>query len=275
MSDDPVLRVGSTDLSLAARLRALAADDPTVTVETLTGASDLARLHLVLGTPGRNRVPAAAVDATLDGAADTDRLWRERLRPWADNLRAGRRAPRARQAVLVPHHPGWTAAAARLLARLVHTAPPGLRRADHIGSTAVPGLDAKPLLDLQLVLDRLPDQPIASRWALAAGMVLVTGDFYAIDRHDARHAETIFVNADPAQPVNVHLQPALSPVWREVLTFRDWLRADPEARARYQAVKHTLARPTPHGPPVHVDDYSKAKRAWINDAVARAEQGSA
>ncbi len=87
-----------------------------------------------------------------------DRLWRDRLEPFARNLAAGRAVRPAGPAVLVPPDPSWPAQAARLAARIQAAAGGSeddtSRRAivavDHIGSTAVPGLEAKDVLDLQI-----------------------------------------------------------------------------------------------------------------------------
>jgi len=70
---------------------------------------------------------------------------------------------------------------------------------DHIGSTSVPGLLAKDLIDLQVVVLTLPDTITAAAHALDAGLVAVRdGNFYAIDRHDRQHPVRILVDADPA-----------------------------------------------------------------------------
>jgi hypothetical protein len=75
-------------------------------------------------------------------------------------------------------------------------AGPGSSTPNHLGSSR-PTTSARhrcpacqPLLDLQLVLDHLPQTRTAATWALAAATVLVTGNFSAIDRHDTRHPET-------------------------------------------------------------------------------------
>ena len=281
-----LLRVGSTDPDVLARLAGFTAEEPDVLVGLVGGhpdrgdpvdALDPAFWHLVVAVDHSSCGAPSGPDVVVTDEAAVNRLWSERIAPWAANLRCGRRAPRERQAILVPHRGAWAGTARRLLARLRRAAPEGLLRADHIGSTAVPGLEAKPLLDLQLVLQTLPTSTRVAEWAHASGFISVSGeDLYAIDRHDMRHAEVVLVDADPGQPVNVHLHPRSSPVWREVLDFRDWLRAHPSARAEYQSFKHSLARPLRSGPSstafAHVDDYGRAKRAWVNDAVARAQR---
>lgn len=67
--------------------------------------------------------------------------------------------------------------------------------------------------------------------------------------------------------MNVNIRSASTPVWRETLLFRDWLRAHPDERDAYTAMKRALA----DGPENHVDDYGRAKRPWISAALDRAE----
>lgn len=264
-----------------AALRVACLDD--VVVERLTR---LARGHpVVLGRdPGRAGTSwhvaitidpelRAEADVLLGSPSDLDHLWASRLRPWAENLRDERRAPRARSVVLEEHREDWHRVAGRLLQRLTHAAEAEdltVLHADHIGSTSVCGLRAKPLLDVQLVIGgRLPPPSTSRALGTRAGLLAITGvDYYAIDRHDRRHPEHILVDADPSTPVNVHLHAHTSPVWQETLAFRNWLRASPSARADYETFKRRLADGN------HVDDYSRAKRAWVNHAVQTALEWS-
>lgn len=288
-SGQALLRVGTTDPDVLAQLAGFTAEEPDVVVGLMGGhpdrgdpinSLDPAFWHLVVAVDHSGCAAPDGPDVVVSDEAAVDWLWHERIAPWVANLRCGRRAPRERRALLVPHRGAWAGAARRLLARLQRAAPEGLLRADHIGSTAVPGLEAKPLLDLQLVLHTLPTSTRVAEWAHATGLISASGEeLYAIDRHDVHHPEIVLVDADPGEPVNVHLHQRSSPVWREVLDFRDWLRAHPSARAEYQSFKRSLARPLRSGPSsttlTHVDDYGRAKRAWVNDAVARAQRWAA
>ena len=104
----------------------------------------------------------AAADVVLDnsGSKDelrdaVDRLWKFRLAPFAENLSRHRLAPRAGGPVLTPANPDWPAQAGRLIARLRAAAGEDILALDHVGSTAVPGLAAKDVLDLQLGVEDL------------------------------------------------------------------------------------------------------------------------
>ena len=114
-----------------------------------------------------------AADVWLDnGGSDVeltaavDDLWHQRLVPFERNVRAGVRVERASALTLVPADPTWPAQAARLAARVARAAGERGRGVEHIGSTSVPGLLAKDVIDLQLGVDSLEDAD-AVRSALA------------------------------------------------------------------------------------------------------------
>jgi dephospho-CoA kinase len=204
-------------------------------------------------------------------AAAVDALWRDRLVPYEANLRVGRRAPRRRTPVLVAHDPRWPVQARRLIARLAAVAGDRLVRLDHIGSTSVPGLPAKDLLDLQAVVADLDAAARVAEAAPAAGFVPAPGRWYGLDRRGGEHREYVAVDADPGRPVNINIRPVTAPVWREALLFRDWLRADAAARDGYAAVKRELAAQ----PGIEVDGYGREKLPWVAAALERAEAWAA
>jgi dephospho-CoA kinase len=216
------------------------------------------------------QVPDARLD--LGGPADEavagiDALWADRLVPFEANLREGRRAARRQQAVLTGPDPTWAGQAACLIDRLRHSAGSQVMRIDHIGSTSVPGLPAKQLIDIQVVVS---DLVVAARVAAAArraGFVHVAGQWFGTDRWGADHPEEVTADADPGRPVNINIRPITAPIWRETLLFRDWLRSHDEERDAYAAMKDGLTR----RPDPDVNLYSKDKMPWISAALARAE----
>ncbi|MET8798141.1 dephospho-CoA kinase [Nocardia sp. NPDC004568] len=210
---------------------------------------DDARARIAAQTTDEQR--RAAADVLLDnngpaGAVEgaVARLWDERLVPFEANMRSGsavRPAPR-----LVDPDPEWAAQAQRLIARLRVAAGAAAVRIDHIGSTAVPGLPAKDVLDLQITV---PDLAAADgiRDALAAA------GFPAMPQHThdspkpgtetdpGRWEKRVHGSADPGRPAYVHLRVAGGPGQVFALAFRDWLRAEPPARAEYAEVKQKAA----------------------------------
>lgn len=109
-----------------------------------------------------DRARRAAADVWLDNTAaeddlpaSVDGLWRDRLLPFESNVRHGRSSAPARLTDLVAPDPTWADTGCRLAARVRRAAGDRARSVEHVGSTAVPGLAAKDVVDLQLVVDDL------------------------------------------------------------------------------------------------------------------------
>ena len=195
-----------------------------------------------------NSGPTAALDAAVVA------LWHRRLVPFEANLRAGRPVV-APVGVVAEPDPGWAAAGARLAARVDRAAGPAGRGAAHVGPTAVPGLAAEDVLDVQLGVDAADAERAGAALGAAGFPRLGAGG----GPGERRHAGT-----DPGRPVRVHVRPAGSPAWRAALLRRDWLRADAAARAG-----HARLAALPDG------ERSRARQRWDRDAVTRAEDWAA
>ena len=103
----------------------------------------------------------------------------------------------------------------------------------HIGSTAIPGLPAKPVIDIMAGVSTLD----ASRPAIAAAAAL--GYCYFPYRPDSEHW---FCKPSPAvRTHHLHLIPFGSERWRETIAFRDYLRAHQDVAKEYGALKSRLA----------------------------------
>lgn len=142
---------------------------------------------------------------------------------------------------------------------------------DHVGSTAVPGLDAKNVIDIQaLVFDLDEVAPIIAPMQ-AAGFRLREAITHDILRpgypdHSDQWEKLEFREPKGARPVRVHIREFGAAGARVGLLLRDFLRADPIARAEYAALKHGLAR--------HVDSqeaYAALKRPWVAITLRLAE----
>jgi len=198
-----------------------------------------------------------------------EQFWHERAVPYAANIAAGRTAARPELPELVPPPEGprsWAVQAEAILARLRRTGGELVHSADHIGSTAVPGLLAKDVLDLQLgVADLAAAEQLAGHLT-AAGFPRLDGHWYEAPRPDLEDAGTswakrLHANADPARAVNLHVRVAGGPGWRYALLFRDWLRADARARAEYEQVKQDCAAASSS-----TAQYAAAKEPWFDRA---------
>ena len=157
---------------------------------------------------------------------------------------------------IAPYDPAWPARAAALIASLEPVLPGAV---EHVGSTAVPGLPAKPIIDLQALVESFEDVD-ALIPALAA-----QGWHHVPPELDERPYRRFFVHvvAD-SRNAHLHLMQTGEPRWREQLRFRDRLRSDDRLRTEYAAVKQELAQ-------AHGNDrerYSAAKAAFITDAMA-------
>ncbi|MFU8853479.1 dephospho-CoA kinase [Micromonospora sp. SL1-18] len=222
------------------------------------------------------REAAADVLLTNDGTRDelhsaVDTLWHERLVPYERNVRE-RRAVRPERVVLAEPDPAWPRQYARLAARIRHAVGADLR-VDHIGSTAVPGLPAKDVIDIQLGVPSLAeaDGPLAERLA-DAGFPRLPGDWWDNPRPpgSTRWEKRLHGSADPARPVYLHLRAAGSPGWRYALLMRDHLRADPGQRAAYLQLKRELATSAPDSA-----TYGTLKDPWFDEEHLRAEEWAA
>ncbi|WP_431883157.1 dephospho-CoA kinase [Micromonospora gifhornensis] len=222
---------------------------------------------------------AAVADVLLsnDGTlaqlhAAVDALWDDRLVPYKENVRH-RRAVRAQRVTLTEPDPTWPQQYARLAARIRHAIAPAELRIDHIGSTAVPELAAKDVIDIQLGVPSLAeaDGPLTQRLA-DAGFPRIPGDWWDTPRPagTGRWEKRLHGSADPARPVHLHLRVTGSPGWRYALLMRDHLRADPDRRAAYLMLKRELAASAPDS-----GTYATAKDPWFDEEHLRAEEWAA
>ncbi|BAJ31777.1 MULTISPECIES: GrpB family protein [Kitasatospora] len=180
----------------------------------------------------------------------------------------------ARPAVLVlPYDPDWPARAADLAAELRAALGPPAVRVEHIGSTAVPGMAAKPVYDLQVGVTELAaaerdfDAPLA---ALGFQGSPHRQDHVPAGTDDdpARWAKRFWLRRDPAAgpDCNLHVRLLGSPNERLALLFRDWFRAHPEAVPGYAAFKRTLAAAV-----TDLDAYTDVKDPVVDLVTALAE----
>lgn len=210
-----------------------------------------------------------ANDATVGALEErVDVLWADRVQPYADNILNRRRQTGADGVELVPYDPTWPAQFERLSRRLQHVV--GGLWIDHIGSTAVPGLAAKDVIDMQVTVDSLERAQGLEPALQKAGFPAVPGVHgdrpKDVDPDPAHWAKRLHGSADPGRAANIHLRVAGSPGWRYALLFRDWLRSVPAEAAAYEAGKRRLAAHRARS------DYAEAKEPWFDRALPRAEQ---
>ena len=150
----------------------------------------------------------------------------------------------ARQVTIVEPKATWPAEFDSIAASLRKALGPLALRIDHIGSTAVPGLPAKDLIDVQVTVVTLDRERLTP--ALARAGFLDREDIGQDHRPPGATGpdegwRKLFFQAGSGRAVNVHVRVAGAPNQRYALLFRDYLRADPESAAAYARLKRALA----------------------------------
>jgi GrpB-like predicted nucleotidyltransferase (UPF0157 family) len=140
---------------------------------------------------------------------------------------------------------------------------PRLVAIEHVGSTAVPGLGAKPIVDVMAGLPSLADAAgcIAPLEALGYHFVAEAMRDLPDDRYFERWTEGYEQGIETA---HLHLTEYGSAFWREHLLFRDRLRAQPQTAAAYEQLKRELAQRTPG------TAYVYAKTSFVQSVLAQA-----
>ncbi len=138
---------------------------------------------------------------------------------------------------VVAHDPGWAELAATLATDLDRRCAPWLDgEVEHVGSTAIPGLPAKPIVDLMAPVRHLAETPAADSPLSVAGWELVPP---ALDERPWRR---FYVQPEGDRRVaHLHLVERGHARWREVVTFRDALLVDAALAAEYAAIKREAA----------------------------------
>ncbi|WP_077041817.1 dephospho-CoA kinase [Rhodococcus sp. MTM3W5.2] len=228
----------------------------------------------------------AAADVWLDNSgpqggldAEVKALWEQRLVPFEENLRTGT-VVRVRP-VLAPADPTWPDQARRLIERLWLACGAGALRIDHVGSTSVPGLEAKDVIDVQITVSSIAAADALAGPLAAAGfprIESITRDDpkpdYAIggESDPALWDKRIHGGADPGRPVEISLRVDGWPGQRFALLLRDWLRADAAARAEFLEVKRVAVRWA--AADAHTDEatvtYAAALAPWFDLGYQRA-----
>ena len=166
-------------------------------------------------------------------------LWYQRILPFSHNLAVG--APAPDPTGLVAVDAAWPDQARRAVARLRTACGHRAKRIDHIGSTAVAGMDARDIIDLQITVESLAVADELAGDLLKAGYPPV-GSITADRRYDGPEGllpKRFHASADPGRPTHVHIRVDGQPHQRVALLFVDWLDASPAARADYLALKRS------------------------------------
>lgn len=172
----------------------------------------------------------AAADVVIDNSGDrqtavdlTSALVEVRLRPFEHNLRTG--TPVVGDRTVVAFRPEWAGEAERACGRLRHVVGQIATRIDHVGPTAVEGLDAPDVIDLQVTVRDAAAVEVALRTLTEAG--------YVRDRLSER---PLLHWCDPARPLEVSILAEDDPEHEFSLLMAEVIGADPGARAEYAEI---------------------------------------
>jgi GrpB-like predicted nucleotidyltransferase (UPF0157 family) len=160
---------------------------------------------------------------------------------------------------LVDYDPAWPrlfeCEAARARAALGNRA----MQVEHVGSTSVPGLTAKPRIDMLLVVADSSDE--------AAYVPDLTSVGYRLHIREPDWFQHRLLKG-PDTDVNLHVFSGGCPEIERMLRFRDWLRANPGDRELYARTKRELAQREWK----YTQDYADAKTAVVEEILARAAE---
>lgn len=169
----------------------------------------------------------------------------------------GERKPHNAPVTLAEYDPAWPALFEREARRIRAALGDAVVRLEHTGSTSVPGLAAKPIIDVTLIVPDSSDEVAFVPRLEAVGYVLRI-------REPEWHEHRLFKGPDT--DVNLHVFSAGSPELERMVGFRDWLRTHDDERALYERTKRELAARTWR----HIQHYADAKTAVVEEIIARA-----
>jgi GrpB-like predicted nucleotidyltransferase (UPF0157 family) len=155
---------------------------------------------------------------------------------------------------IAEYDPAWPGRFEAERRRIEAALAPSIRRVEHIGSTAVPGLAAKPIIDILVELDDPDDDQAYGPRLEAAG--------YELRVREPRHR----MFRTPERDVHVHVWPAHSEEAADYLALRDRLRANDADRRLYEETKRALAGRRWRD----LNYYAEAKSPVIAEIKARA-----
>ena len=161
---------------------------------------------------------------------------------------------------LADYDPSWPGLFEREAARIRSILGDRVRLLEHVGSTSVPGLAAKPIIDILLAVSDSSDETAYVPPMEAAGYVLRI-------REPEWFEHRLFKGPDTT--VNLHVFTNGSPEIARMLAFRDWLRSHDDERLLYERTKRELAARDWK----YVQHYADAKSAVVEGILARALVG--
>ena len=158
---------------------------------------------------------------------------------------------------LVEYSAEWPALFDREAKRIRSILGDRVLQLEHVGSTSVPGLAAKPIIDMILALADSADEP-------SYVPALESAEYMLQIREPDWHQHRLFKGPDTN--INLHVYTFGCPEIDKMLMFRDWLRTNDADRELYERTKRKLAQQTWK----YIQNYADAKTEVVEEIVARA-----
>jgi GrpB-like predicted nucleotidyltransferase (UPF0157 family) len=166
------------------------------------------------------------------------------------------------QIVLAPYNPEWPSEFENEKNRIGTVLSPEWAVVEHIGSTSVPGLAAKPVIDILVGLRDF------DRAMEAVDSLESIGYAYLPQYEDTMpYRRLLILEEENKRSVNLHMVAIDTEFWERHLRFRDYLRSHPEVRDAYNQLKTDLAQKDW----ASVNDYAQAKTEFIRRVEAQAK----
>ena len=162
--------------------------------------------------------------------------------------------------VIAPYSEQWPLVAHELIAEISKVFDSDALAIEHIGSTSIPGLAAKPIIDIMVMMK---DLDTIDRSVLALSQAHGAWHLVPAELDDRPWRRFMVKVVGDHRFAHLHLIPEGQPRWSEHLAFREALRADQALRARYAAIKRDLAE-------VHREDreaYTDGKTQFIQSVL--------
>lgn len=160
---------------------------------------------------------------------------------------------------IVPHDPAWADVFEGERAVIAAALGLAAERIEHIGSTAVPGLGAKPIVDVMIGVDG------ESQFRRCVALLLPLG----YEHRGETVPGTLYNRKEGPPRVNAHLCQFEGDFWSEKVVFRDYLRSHTETAREYEALKQRILEELGPDPPA----YNAAKAPFILEVLARTALG--
>lgn len=154
---------------------------------------------------------------------------------------------------VVPYDPSWPEQFELEAAKIQQALGDNCIHIHHIGSTAVPGLDAKPVIDMIPVVKNIRTVDSCNEVMEALG--------YSVEGEFGTPFRRFFIKGGDQRTHNIHVYEKGNPEIERHVTFRDHLRAHPDVAAEYAKLKQEVASKSPHD----IVAYCNGKTEWVTE----------